>query len=61
MDVRIDGESYDIDDPRKRAEAIRRWLRKKAEENTFRLPELPDEQRKGRGETPARPFAPVKG
>jgi len=46
LDIDIDGISYDLDDPCKRAEAIRRWLKKKAEEKTFDLPDYPENQRK---------------
>ncbi len=61
MDVKVDGEIFDVDDPRKRAEAIRRWLKKKAGEKTFTLPQLPPEEERQRGQTPSRPFAPLPG
>jgi hypothetical protein len=56
MNVEIDGEDFDLKDPRMRAEAVRRWLKNKAESKTFNLPDAQEEPRKKRP-TPYRPMA----
>ncbi len=45
MNVEIDGKDFDLADPGMKAEAIRKWLRSKAETKTFELPVLPEEDR----------------
>ena len=46
MNVEIDGKDFDLADPGMKADAIRNWLRSKADTKTFNLDELPDEGRR---------------
>ena len=54
MNIEIDGRDFDLADPGMKDEAIRKWLRSKADTKTFRLSELPDLDRKP-SEKPCRP------
>jgi hypothetical protein len=55
MNVEIDGNDFDLEDPGMKAEAIRKWLRSKADTKTFSLSDPADPERRP-GETPCRPL-----
>lgn len=55
MNVEIDGKDFDLEDESMKAEAIRKWLRNKADTKAFSLGELADPER-GPVETPYRPL-----
>ncbi len=58
MNVEIDGNDFDLEDPGMKSEAIRKWLRGKADTKTFSLSELADPER-GPGEPPCRPLPAI--
>lgn len=58
MNVEIDGKDFDLADPGMKTEAIRKWLRSKADTKTFSLSELEDLERDP-GETPYHPIPAI--
>lgn len=58
MNVEIDGKDFDLADPGMKADAIRKWLRSKADTKTFSLSDFEDLERKPR-ETPYHPLPAI--
>jgi hypothetical protein len=58
MNVEIEGKDFDLADPGMKTEAIRKWLRNKADTKTFSLEELSDLDRKP-GDTPYLPIPAI--